>query len=155
MVERAFTCSGHPHSIGCTRKENEMQVRVVKVEKRERKSPMGWRPQDRREYNAKARMYFHPVGESIIENLMERRNRPVDLYRSVMPEVIAAAGLHPDTKVVWSQTAGCGCGCSPGFVVKDHSRFDVWVDVEMILNTGERAELAFARVEELAGSGTD
>lgn len=131
-----------------------MDIKVVKIEKRDRKYP-GWRASERREYNARARMYFHTVGETILENLMERRNRPTELYRGVMAQVLAQAGLHPDTKVFWSQKAGCGCGCSPGFVIKDHSRFDVWVDVQQILNTGEKAELAFANVGELAGAGTD
>lgn len=27
--------------------------------------------------------------------------------------------LYPDSKVAFSQKAGCNCGCSPGFYVKD------------------------------------
>lgn len=134
-----------------------MNLKIVKVEKRLRRVPLGWRRDDVREYNAKARMYFHHVGESILDNLVNRGCRPTDLYRDVMPEIIRLAELHPDTKVVWSRTAGCGCGCSPGFIVKDHSRFDVWVDVEEVLTTAEKGELAFACVEtsEAFASGTE
>ena len=27
--------------------------------------------------------------------------------------------LYPDSKIAFSQKAGCSCGCSPGFYVKD------------------------------------
>lgn len=118
-----------------------MQVKVVKVELRQRTRPLGYNPSEERSYRAKARMYFHVVGETILENLVERHCRPVAQYREVMPEVIAAAGLHPSTKVSWSRFAGCSCPCSPGFIVKDHSRFDVWVDVEYVLNDEEKEEL--------------
>jgi len=29
--------------------------------------------------------------------------------------------LYPDSKVAFSQKAGCNCGCSPGYYVKDAS----------------------------------
>lgn len=29
--------------------------------------------------------------------------------------------LYPDSKITFSQKAGCHCGCSPGFYVKDAS----------------------------------
>lgn len=29
--------------------------------------------------------------------------------------------LYPDSKVAFSQKAGCSCGCSPGYYVKDAS----------------------------------
>jgi len=43
---------------------------------------------------------------------------------------LEAMGLPADTKVRWSQYAGCSCPCSPGFVVDGHSRHDVHVTVE-------------------------
>ena len=42
-------------------------------------------------------------------------------------------GIAPDTKVRWSQYAGCSCPCSPGFIVEGYpqavSRQDIYVTV--------------------------
>lgn len=62
----------------------------------------------------RSRVYVWPVGETILENLQNRRNRPVADYRRVVTKELRDAGLHGELK--WSQKAGCGCGCSPGFV---------------------------------------
>ena len=43
----------------------------------------------------------------------------------------------PDVNIKWSRTAGCSCGCSPGYKVKnlkmgsEYRNHDVWVDVEV------------------------
>lgn len=129
-------------------------MKILKVEKRDRTRPPGWRRAETRSYDGKARMYIHPVGETVLENLVERHFRPVALYRELMPEILRLAGLPVDTRVVWSRTAGCACGCSPGFVVQGWTRFDVWVDVEMTPTAGERVEMAFAEAE-LAAVGSD
>lgn len=72
----------------------------------------------------KGRVYFFPEGESIYENLEKRYARPYEAFRKLLPEVFErvgfgaseAAQLAASSK--WSQKAGCGCGCSPGFIVK-------------------------------------
>ena len=33
-----------------------------------------------------------------------------------MPTLIDELGLEKDAKYLWRRTAGCFCGCSPGFV---------------------------------------
>lgn len=105
-------------------------LKITVFVRRDRPVPTGYSRAAEREYRAYARIYVHPAGETILENLVERRNRPTALYRELMPEILRRAGLPADTKVTWSQHAGCSmCPCSPGFIVKDHSRFDVWVDV--------------------------
>lgn len=78
----------------------------------------------------KPRIYISHSGESVIENLINRHSRPKDLYRECLDEVLVQIGWvgYP---VHWSQKAGCNCGCSPGFIVKN-SNFhqDLWIEVE-------------------------
>lgn len=61
-----------------------------------------------------------------------RWNTPFALYRQhVIPTVLLAMGQPSNTKVRWSQKAGCGCGCSPGFIIHQTGvPKDVWVTVE-------------------------
>lgn len=84
--------------------------------------------------HAKARVYFWPKGETIVQNLLERHARPYNEYRKLMDEVIARAGLDEWRKLErasWSQYAGCSCPCSPGFVLEGEGMrgFDIHVDV--------------------------
>lgn len=82
------------------------------------------------DYN-KARVYIFPKGETIIENFFNRRSRPYNLYKKdVMPTVLNELDLPTDTRMNWSQKAGCSCGCSPGFILPDYRGFNVFVDVE-------------------------
>lgn len=82
----------------------------------------------------KPRIYVFTKGETILENLQNRRDRPYTAYRKeVLPTVFAQLGVAPDTKVRWSQYAGCSCPCSPGFIVEGYpqaiSRQDIYVTV--------------------------
>ena len=65
-----------------------------------------------------SRLYIHHTGETLLENLFDRRRRPYNLYKKiVVPAVIAefkAKGITVDG-FAWSQYAGCSCPCSPGF----------------------------------------
>jgi len=66
--------------------------------------------------STKARIYFWPAKESIVDNLMNRRSRP---YRQWLKEIVlpAVRGLgYEGVDLRWSQKAGCRCGCSPGFI---------------------------------------
>lgn len=39
--------------------------------------------------------------------------------------------LNRDVNIKFSRKAGCGCGCSPGFIIDDSSfPFDIWMDAE-------------------------
>ena len=81
-------------------------------------------------WGKKTRVYVFPKGESLYENLMNRRERPYNVYKKeVLPSVFRAMGLPEDTKAKWSQYAGCSCPCSPGFVL-DVRGSEVFVDVE-------------------------
>jgi len=85
-----------------------------------------------REYSKQTRIYVWPKGETIMQNLMNRKQREHTVYKKeVIPGVLEAMGLPADTKVRWSQYAGCSCPCSPGFIVDGDSRRDVHVTVEV------------------------
>jgi hypothetical protein len=102
---------------------------------RDMKTKITVRPQNpnwysRRSRFQKTRVYFSHPGETIMDNLMNRRNRPRDLYRQYLPEVATALDLPAGTKFAWSQKAGCNCGCSPGFICDYSYGKDVWVEFE-------------------------
>ena len=84
--------------------------------------------------------YVWPKGETVMENLQNRRIRPVDAYREAVNEVLQTlakgmpawqAKLVLDKKPRWSQKAGCSCGCSPGFLLSEHlPDGDIHIEVE-------------------------
>jgi hypothetical protein len=77
----------------------------------------------------KARIYFSPTNETVMENLMNRKSRPYNAYRKLMPKLFTQLGWDPKTQVRWSQYAGCSCPCSPGFVVDNIYGRNIHVDV--------------------------
>ena len=80
---------------------------------------------------SKTRVFVWPKGESIMENLQNRRNRPHTAMKPFALRAAEALGVQVES-ISWSQNAGCSCGCSPGFVVKGDHRpgFDVHVTLE-------------------------
>jgi hypothetical protein len=74
-------------------------------------------PGSRRQNNSK--IYFFIEGENVLENLLNRHSRPHQLYKTLFPRIKAALKLTGDIDAYWSQKAGCSCGCSPGFIVKN------------------------------------
>lgn len=98
-------------------------IKNLKTRKRERNKRSGTYP--------KPRIYFFHSGETIVDNLMNRRSRPSNLYREVLKTIFEQLGMDSKTKVVWSQKAGCRCGCSPGFIVQgDKFDEDIFVDIK-------------------------
>lgn len=88
------------------------------------------KPERRYQRNTKTRIYVWPKGETLIENLENRKSRPYDLFRKqVIPTVLAQLGVDASTKIRWSQYAGCSCPCSPGFVLDKRLGKDVHVTV--------------------------
>ena len=86
----------------------------------------------RRARDARGVIYLWPKGENAIDNLVNRRTRPYNDYKKdVIPEILTAMELPSDTKVRWSQKAGCSCGCSPGFVLDDVHGVSVHVDITL------------------------
>jgi hypothetical protein len=72
-------------------------------------------------------VYFSHADENMLENFGNRVARPTDLYKTFLPKVRQELGIPESTRFVWSQRAGCRCGCSPGFVCKELRGQDVWV----------------------------
>lgn len=71
-----------------------------------------------RDATKRSRVHVFQDGESVLDNLQDRFTRPSKLYR----EVVLAQFPELKDKLNWSQKAGCGCGCSPGFVVSETLR---------------------------------
>lgn len=86
----------------------------------------------RKERNAASRVYIWPVGETVIEQLYTRRQRPYKDWANVLPKVLSLVAPHSwevKGQFRWSQKAGCSCGCSPGFILRDFSSFDVYIHI--------------------------
>jgi len=114
----------------------------VEVEIRERPLPRMHYPRygrpywatSPREYNARPRVYVHVKDESVLENFAKRFDRPITLYREAAK--LGLEKLNISGKLRWSQKAGCSCGCSPGFILKEQGGdglpvkpFDIWVSI--------------------------
>lgn len=94
----------------------------------------------KREKNGKkvsySRVYFFPANETVLDQFSNRRARLYDEYRKLLPLALMAEGVPGDVSrdAIWSQKAGCSCGCSPGFIVKRNvsalSGSDLFVTVE-------------------------
>ena len=70
---------------------------------------------------AKDRLYIWLDRESVLDHLTSRWNKPVKEFRKALPTILEALGMDPTTKATWNQKGGCGCGCSPGFILDSHS----------------------------------
>ena len=89
-----------------------------------------------RGWNKAPRMYVDASEQfNVIEDLMNRHRRPYATWRKAVRK--ALAGVNVDlSKMAWSQTAGCSCPCSPGFVLNKQNLevngevfylYDIWV----------------------------
>ena len=86
----------------------------------------------RRELDSKAKIYVSTSEPfNVVEDLTNRRRRPHNVWKPRVVEALARIGVEFDY-IGWSQTAGCGCGCSPAFVPRDADalrRWDFWVEL--------------------------
>lgn len=92
--------------------------------------------------SAYSRIYMWPKAESVMENfLVGRRIRPVKAMKTLIADALKQAGLDPATTVRWSRTAGCSCGCSPGFIADRAFRGPGYtkVDVHVTFDVNEEA----------------
>jgi len=108
-------------------KPEEHEIIVHKFEKSERvrtngsfssydgrwtRSEAGSRPYD------PSRVFVDFEGETILDNINNRRARPYTTLKPLVKKALEDAGIEY-TKIRWSQHAGCrGCPCSPGFIVE-------------------------------------
>jgi hypothetical protein len=129
-------------------------VKVHVIEKPHRKwiyptSPYGRGYVQRDETNVKTRLYMSPSSESVIENfIVGRHTRPVSILRLALPAIFAELKIGP-YKAIWSQKAGCSCGCSPAFILDARLGYDIFATVryEQPPVTPEQAATFAARVE--------
>lgn len=92
----------------------------------------------------KARAYVGVKNESLAENLVNRRNRPVVQYKKIVQQVLWA--LNMETKFAWSQYAGCSCPCSPGFILDGYAYGEMWIEIDYannLLNDGNEEDLTW------------
>lgn len=80
-------------------------------------------------------LYIFPTGESIVENLINRRERPWTEWKKLVTPILLKAGFAVEEihniKPSWSQKCGCKCGCSPGFKLNGATTFkDVFADIQ-------------------------
>jgi hypothetical protein len=53
------------------------------------------------------------------------------LLSALDPQTRNSMGLDDNAKLRWSRTAGCSCGCSPGFVVEGQYGMDFYVTMDV------------------------
>ena len=76
-----------------------------------------------RRYRSTSRVYIWIDNDKRDKPVVElvtgfRYNKPHQVYKEqVIPQVLKRMKCPADTKVRWSQYAGCSCPCSPGFIV--------------------------------------
>jgi len=91
-------------------------------------------------------VYFFHRDESIVDNLVWRHVRPVQYYFELLPAILRDAGIpvtdaeakEPLRLGEWDTYAGCGCGCSPGIILRRFGTSDLYVTI------ASRVELAEA-----------
>lgn len=112
-----------------------------------------WGRDNRRDADSPAgrtRVYVHPEGENIIENLMNRRSRPYKLYRPLVEKALRHKKIDW-TKLKWSQKAGCTmCPCSPGFIVEGSRGLDIWVTISTKEDQADPEDLTTEQMKALA-----
>lgn len=87
-------------------------MKIVKVEK------VPARPERRTYLKAPSIVYVNIEGETVLENLKNRKCRPYTVYKHLLNAHLQELGIPVDAKLAWNQKAGCSCPCSPGFNVK-------------------------------------
>lgn len=98
-----------------------MKIEIVKLDVR-------WESDKKRKgepYRYANKLYIWPEGETMMENLYNRSNRPSKVWKEeVIPVVMEAVKeqfpeeykILQNEKWGWRQKCGCSCPCSPGFV---------------------------------------
>jgi len=82
-------------------------MKIVSIKKMER---YGQKPLSR------VRLFVHRDCSKLAVELLERFDKPYKAYKAeVLPKVLKDELWL--AKASWSQTAGCSCGCSPGFIL--------------------------------------
>ena len=104
--------------------------------------------------SGKSRVYVHVEGETMWDDFGNRTSRPHTLWRGPILAALKEAGFPENTRLRWSQKAGCSCPCSPAFFVtstdpRGRGR-DIWATITADAPQVEDVELAQARQAQLA-----
>lgn len=90
----------------------------------------------------KMKLYFFPKNQSLIETIMKRYNSPADLWKKLGAEAMAELGFRlADTKLSFSQKAGCSCGCSPGLVSNKRTGKSWYITYSLKKNVARKVKL--------------
>lgn len=75
-------------------------------------------------------VYFSIEDETVLENFINRRNRPYTEWKKIAKKVLTEKGVKFE-KLAWNKHAGCAmCPCSPGFVVMNgDTGNDIWIKI--------------------------
>lgn len=84
------------------------------------------------------RIYIHLKDESILENLQNRHSRPYNEYRKLFPSLTKTLRLKSELRANWSQYAGCSCGCSPAFIVKNPGEVRLAHDLHILVDSVDK-----------------
>ena len=88
-----------------------MNFRMIEVELHDH-------ARDKQRRRTKTIAFVWPKGESIMENLVNRRSRPIKQFRKAVNQALDSLGVDKNNLTIsWRQKAGCPCGCSPGFII--------------------------------------
>lgn len=93
-------------------------------------------------YRDYSKAYIWTSGETILENLVNRHNRPYKFYQeNVLPVILKeVADKYPEYNISidpkdwgWRSKCGCSCPCSPGFIQKGrYGTITISAEVEFI-----------------------
>lgn len=99
-----------------------------------------WSDRKNEPYKLNNKLYIWPSGETVVDQLFNRRNRPADVWkREVIPAVMEKLSKeYPEIfKAVqgeswgWRQKCGCRmCPCSPGFISQGAGQYYIAAEVE-------------------------
>lgn len=103
----------------------EVEIKITKVTPKEREMKGG--------KLGKGVIYFHRVGE--IDGKVPKGVEPNKIFRKHLAEVLEKSGMADikPASLAWSKTAGCSCGCSPGFIGRTSLPKSVYVDYNLVI----------------------
>lgn len=90
-------------------------------------------------FKAANKMYIWPEGESVLNNLYNRHDRPAKIWKEVLIPAILEKLKESDPNIYeavkdekwgWRQKCGCSCPCSPGFVGAKGGQYSISANIK-------------------------
>ena len=73
-------------------------------------------------------IYIFINSPTVMKEIQEKKDKYQNVIRKeVLPTVFKKAKMPLNTRVIWSDKAGCSCGCSPGFLITGYNGMDIFV----------------------------